>query len=155
MGLDMFLYQRKNKITYNELADTIKYEGDEEIGYWRKFNALHALILDLTGSNRDINCEEINLSTDVLAQILDTLKQVNDLISPYVDNKRTENYKLDLPEEVFDQVMELLPPQPGFFWGPTIIDAWYADDVVHSIVIFERALKLSNEGEQICYYGWW
>lgn len=155
MGLDMYLYQRKNKGTYNKLTNIIKYEGDEEIGYWRKFNALHALILDLTDSSRDVNCEEIDLSTEIIEQILDTLKQVNDLISPYVDSQRIENYELDLPEEIFDQVINLLPPQPGFFWGSTIIDAWYVDNIVHSIVIFEHALKLSNEGKQIFYYGWW
>ena len=75
MGLDMWIYKHGHHV-HDEVSGESYREQDIEIGYWRKFNALHAYILDLTNSTSDSNCEEIDLSEEDVNNILDTLNQV-------------------------------------------------------------------------------
>ena len=75
MGLDMWLYKRGHTV-HDEKTGKTYVEDPEEIGYWRKFNELHAYILELTNSPADTNCEPVDLSKSDVETILDTLNQV-------------------------------------------------------------------------------
>ena len=79
MGLDMWLYKRGHTV-HNEMTGKTYVEDPEEIGYWRKFNALHAYILELTNSPADTNCEPVDLSKSDVETILKTLNQVRSIL---------------------------------------------------------------------------
>ena len=135
MGLDMYLYQRNQD----------KNEDDIQVGYWRKFNALHAYILDITDSARDTNCAEINLDLYEVEEILDTLKRVKNILES----------EGGFSVENIDRVGALMPPAAGFFWGSQDINEDYLNDINRSIDIFERARTLLHDGQEIYYYCWW
>lgn len=169
MGLDMYLYARGGVN-----IDTGEQLKDEEIAYWRKFNALHTLFLEVTGADLDSNCEELDLTEENLVSILNTLQQVKLILdkAPKYIEKETEDGIISQPidvedilvyegddfifdEETNELIQELLPPQGGFFWGSTNIDSWYYEDVVRAIPDIQNALDLTRQGERIYYYCWW
>lgn len=153
MGLDMWIYKRGHQV-HDEVSGESYREQDTEIGYWRKFNALHAYILDLTNSASDSNCEEIDLSEEDVNNILDTLNQVRLILEKGTKIEKDENwYTFD--EDTTYEVAELLPPRSGFFFGSTSIDNFYYEDVLDSIDIFDKALNIIKDGEEIYYYCWW
>ena len=153
MGLDMWLYKRGHTV-HDEMTGKTYVEDPEEIGYWRKFNALHAYILELTNSPADTNCEPVDLSQSDVETILDTLNQVRSILEKGVKLEEDGDWYL-FDEDTSDAAAELLPPRSGFFFGSTTIDAYYYYDVCDAISIFENALKLINEGEEIYYDCWW
>ena len=126
MGLDMYLHAvaERTQSKYDKKATPCNYVGPFErfndlqldrnyrsvetncqIGYWRKFNALHKYICDTFADGVD-ECQRIYLSSEDIVQILDLLKKIT-----------PENAK------------ELLPPSTGFFFGSQEIDEWYMKDV--------------------------
>jgi hypothetical protein len=155
MGLDMYLYAskyesksqwRNNKEEVkgfypSELQDLqtdifernfVSKETKYQVGYWRKFNALHSYIVENFADGED-KCQQIYLSTKDLEQILNNLKNTK--------NNRSK-------------AKELLPTQDGFFFGSTQYDEWYWNDVEYSIRLFEEVLKLP-EGITIYYQASW
>lgn len=155
MGLDMYLYAskyesrsqwRNNKeevkgfypselqdlqtdiLERNFLSKHTKYQ----IGYWRKFNALHHYIVQKFADGVD-DCREIYLSPSDVGHILDTLRKAR-------DNK--------------DKVEEILPTTRGFFFGSLEYDEWFWNDVEYSIRLFEEVVKIQDEYE-IYYEASW
>lgn len=141
MGLDMYLHQR----THDE-------SDDIELAYWRKFNALHGLIVDLTDTIND-NCTEIDLSIEVLEDILNQLITVRDILADGYLHETDNGDVYD--EDTTARVCEYLPPRPGCFFGSYEIDEWYAERVRDSIPVFEEALELAKSGAEIYYYAWY
>lgn len=141
MGLDMYLhatatcthsrydggvrlyyegpFQRFEKLQYER--NFLDLETNCQIGYWRKFNALHRYIVDNFADGED-ECQRIRLSRSDIAQILELLKKIT-----------REN------------AMELLPPSQGFFFGSQEIDDWYMSDVEYGIKVFQLALEFLDE----------
>lgn len=155
MGLDMYLYAskyesksqwRNNKEEVkgfypSELQDLqtdifernfVSKETKYQIGYWRKFNALHNYIVENFANGVD-DCREIYLSTEDIEKVLNNLKKAK-------DNK--------------NKASELLPTKSGFFFGSTQYDEWYWEDVEYSIRLFEEVLKLPK-GFAIYYEASW
>lgn len=162
MGLDMYLFARGGVN-----ADTGDKIEDDEIGYWRKFNALHHLFLEVGGAQLDSNCEEVPLTLENLEYVYGICKKVKDILdaAPKHDSDgkpiavkdaldyEGENYFFS--DEVCEQAIKLLDPQEGFFWGNTEIDDFYHYKVCSSLPILERAIELAKQGEEIYYYSWW
>lgn len=148
MGLDMYLYKKiyvknwshqrpeeKDVISIirgNTPRPDIKPERIsyivEEVGYWRKFNALHQWFVDNCGDGED-NCQEMYVDDSKIEEILGILKEVKGAID----------------SNDLEKVQELLPPSEGFFFGSTEIDEWYKQDVENSIILFEDLLKEVKE----------
>ena len=153
MGLDMYLYANKydNKSTYNydeEKKDKVSKtfypralnklarkhadynflskETFYQIGYWRKFNALHGFIVEHYADGRD-ECQKIYLSKDDIKEILNTLKEV----------KANPN-----------SAMGIMPPTSGFFFGSKDIDEWFIKDVEYSIELFEDVLEMLEKNDK-------
>ena len=144
MGLDMYLFQRNINRRVDSEVDDI------EIGYWRKFNALHHYILELTESAPDSNCEAVDLTEENIKVILADLYAIKEVLdASTVDEDGVYD------EEVRDKVCDIMPPASGFFWGDVCVDDYYAHNITESINIFENALKLIRDGEDIYYYCWW
>lgn len=155
MGLDMYLskktYVKKWKIQSSEEQHevTVKKGGEihpnikpervsyivEDVGYWRKFNALHEWFVVNCQDGRD-ECQESYVDKTKLEELLVNLKKIKDV---YDSGDDTVN---ELCEE-------LLPTTPGFFFGSTDYDQWYFENVTATILLLE---ELMAEGEGDYYY---
>jgi hypothetical protein len=133
MGLDMYLKGKRYLSSYNDQDKPVKnavnkavfgedFELDTsvdsdrqivinqveaEVAYWRKANAIHQWFVDNVQEGVD-ECQESYVTREQLQELLDICNQV-------LANKK--------------KAAELLPPQAGFFFGSTIIDDWYMNDV--------------------------
>lgn len=121
MGLDMYLESRNNE------------SGTEnEIAYWRKFNALHSWLVENVQNGVD-DCNEYPVSRDQLVTLVDLLKNVQNEKDP-----------------------TLLPTKSGFFFGSTEYDEYYWSDVSDSITVLEGILQTFDfENNQMIYQSSW
>jgi hypothetical protein len=150
MGLDMYLLKK----TYVKAWDfqaaedktkvTVKKGGKpfpgirpsrimyviEEVGYWRKFNALHNWFVKNVQDGVD-DCGEYYVSKGKLEELLMTLEAVN------------ENPKV---------AADYLPPRSGFFFGNTDIDNYYKEEVKETIKLVKALIKEHEEFSPSYYY---
>lgn len=105
-----------------------------QIGYFRKFNALHNYIVNNLADGVD-ECQEIEITKDNLCALLDTLSKVSD------------NH--DLADEE-------LPTAEGFFFGSTCYDDWYFSDVKDAIEMCELFLtNIDFDKYKLVYLASW
>jgi hypothetical protein len=130
----------------------------EEVAYWRKFNALHSWFVNECGNGED-NCQKIYLGTEKLEELLKLLKEVKLLLdsSELIIKKSTESWsgkEIEIAEYACsDEVMELFPTQPGFFFGGTDINEIYKSDVEKTIGIIDTLLKEEEKNDGLGFYG--
>lgn len=123
MGLDMYLGSR-NKIEKNIVND--------EIAYWRKFNALHSWFVENVQDNVD-DCGLYPISRGELVDLISLLERVR-------DEKNTS----------------LLPTKSGFFFGSTEYDESYWEDVSLSIDKLKNILeKFDFDNLELYYESSW
>ena len=142
MGLDMYLYKHTyvqnwrhmdeselHKITVKEggkIRKDIKPERIayiiEQVGYWRKFNALHNWFVKECQKGID-ECQTTYISRENLGLLLKTLKSIRD------------DHSL---------AGELLPTASGFFFGSSEVDEYYFKEIVKTIELLEEELKTTN-----------
>ena len=180
MGLDMYLSKKtyvKNwnhmspeelhKITVkkgNKVRKDIKPERItyivEQVGYWRKFNALHNWFVQNCGEGVD-DCREYHVSRENLTELLDNLKKVKEsldkstksLAKVHVGWSNREKMYEDV--EVYDNkevVSDLLPPVEGFFFGSNVIGEWYYNEVKETIELIEELLNEDNLSSSSDFY---
>lgn len=148
MGLDMYLYKEvyvgANYDHRNvEVNISITVGGKplpvnpkrvstirEQVGYWRKSNAIHAWFVRNVQDDVD-ECQYSYVSLEQLEELLDTVKQVS--AHPELS-------------------VSILPPQSGFFFGSTDIDEWYMQDLEDTKEILEKVIAEGKaEREQNIY----
>jgi len=152
MGLDMYLYKETyvkrwshepKEIQYNV---TVKRGGKltgikndrivkvvEEVGYWRKFNALHAWFVDNCQNGVD-ECQRTHVSIEKLENLLEIL------------NRLVKDKKL---------APELLPTATGFFFGSSDYDDWYWNNVKDTIKMLRKILNEDNSESYFYYQSSW
>jgi hypothetical protein len=116
MGLDMFL---------NRVSD------NEEVGYWRKANAIHGWIVQNVQDGKD-ECQQYIFSKEKMTELLELCYTV---LSD-IHNKS-----------------HLLPTTSGFFFGNYEVDDWYIDSLMETIDILEECLD--NPSEEYIYQASW
>jgi hypothetical protein len=139
MGLDMYLEKRTyvKQWKHNPEAEQYKVEVKkggvtypgikpervtyviEEIGYWRKANAIHKWFVDNCQDGVD-DCRDAWVGEESLNELLDLCEKVK------ADNSLAE---------------ELLPSAQGFFFGNTEYDEWYFNSIDNTIEILKEALE--------------
>lgn len=102
----------------------------EEVGYWRKFNALHNWFVKNVQNGVD-ECQESHVPKHKLEELLDLLKKV---------------------KEEHTKGPDLLPTAGGFFFGSTDYDDWYFDDVDRTVTLLEDLLKEPEDDCSDYYY---
>jgi hypothetical protein len=177
MGLDMYLTKKtyvqvwehqnpeerfevvvkKGGVTYpNIKPERVKYV-EEEVMYWRKFNALHNWFVENVQNGVDecqtsyVDREQIEELVNVLRQVKHSLekspKGVVEVVGGWKDGKE---YKV--PIEVFEDTSvceELLPTASGFFFGGTEYDEYYFEQVKETLQVLEEELE---RGSNDFYY---
>lgn len=127
-------YQQHFKATYSEWDTEKKHPWwriMEEIGYWRKANAIHRWFVETVQNGID-DCEYHREVTKAdLEALRDTCAEV--LCKPNLANK-------------------MLPTQSGFFFGSVELDEWYIENLRTTIEICEEAIATTDFDKQMIYY---
>jgi len=161
MGLDMYLGARNQTGEFQEL------------GYWRKANAVHGWFVRECAYGED-ECQEIFVSREHLLKLRSDcnnalanrenavpnnednviIKQPvgsgQDLAQFIIDNMKKEQEKIGTTLVSDDP----LQPTAGFFFGSTEKDEWYYNDLLETLDIIDRALAL-DDGWEIIYQASW
>ena len=151
MGLDMYLSKKTYVKHWDHDGDDnyeviVKKAGkvvesintkqitniEEEVGYWRKANAIHQWFVDNIQNGVD-ECQKSYVPIDKLQELLDICLYIKK------DNKLAD---------------ELLPTQGGFFFGPTGYDMWYMQSIDTTIEMLEK-LDLENTTDDFYYQASW
>ena len=164
MGLDMYFYARKttyksfskwdesnsvdetnypedlktfSDYIYDRNFKSVQTETRYQIGYFRKFNALHSYIVKTFADGID-NCQDIILYKEDVEQIKKVLDDV-----------------LNAHQQV-EKAKELLPTQSGFFFGGTDYDEYYFEDVKDAADLMQSFLdNFDFENYQLVYQASW
>jgi hypothetical protein len=170
MGLDMYLSKKtyvkqwshnkpedqyevsvkRGGVTYPNIKPERVSYITEEIMYWRKANQIHGWFVN--------NCEE-RVPDVKYEKVLGILNKSETKTLQVVGGwKGGEQYMVD--HEVYDatdEIMELLPPTQGFFFGSDSIDQWYKETIVETIATLKEELSVPNEGygSDYEYYASW
>lgn len=118
-----------------ERGEYIKWKSlSEEVGYWRKANAIHRWFVDEVQGGVD-DCDCYTVSKEQLEDLLDTCLRLK--------------AGAEDPET-------LLPTQSGFFFGGTAYDEWYWQKIDYTIETLEKILKETDfDNEVITYQSSW
>lgn len=134
----------------------------EEVGYWRKANAIHSWFVDHVQSGEDDCDYHDEVTKEVLYDLLTACETV--LAScEMVDGKITNGYtatkngwKPDLVDGKYvkntNVAEKLLPTARGFFFGSTDYDEYYIQDIENTIDIINRVLDTTDFEKEMVYY---
>ena len=142
------------------------YSITEEVGYWRKANQIHNWFVENVQNGVDdcdfYECTEEDL--DKLLEICMTVKNGITMVpgkihagTTYHNNGTvTENYEDGMVIENTSIAEELLPTCTGFFFGGTVYDECYMEDIDYTIKLLQNVLATTDfEKEMICYHSSW
>lgn len=162
MGLDMYLKKKtyvKNWDHYSpeqrkevtvkvgdKLHPKIKPERVsyiiEDVGYWRKFNALHQWFVDNCQNGVD-ECQESYVGSSKLKVLLD------EVLKPIKEAHASGDM-----ENAVQLAEDLLPTQEGFFFGGTDYSDWYFKDVYETVELIEKLLEEDPDGDYFYQSSW-
>ena len=156
MGLDMYLSRGKKEESP---------QNSEEIGYWRKANAIHRWFVDNVQGGAD-DCEFYEVTKDHLKTLRNLCITIFDnvsLIPGKIANGYTVKDREAIPNYIDGFVIdnqelckELLPTQSGFFFGNTDYNQFYLQDIKLTLEIVIRALNETDfDVEQLYYCSSW
>jgi hypothetical protein len=182
MGLDMYLekktYVQNWKHTPKEEINiiTIKQDGKirkdidtkrikeivEEVGYWRKANAIHKWFVDNCADD-DYKGAEIYVDGEKLKKLLEVVNKV--LIASKLVKGKIKNGQRSTPtgwEDVMEDgfyvedstvAQELLPTESGFFFGGTDYNEYYIEDLKYTKELIEGIVEKDKELSGNYYYS--
>lgn len=169
MGLDMYL----SKKTYvkqwshiepeNQFQVEVKKGGEpvtsikservsyvtEQVGYWRKFNALHNWFVENCQDGRD-ECQETYVDREKLEELIVTLHEVKNILETSPKKKVQVKNGWSNGEDTFveievvsdsEKLDDLFPTSSGFFFGGTEYDEYYQEQVNETIELITELLK--------------
>jgi hypothetical protein len=139
MGLDMYLYRReylsnyswgadneKEKAAFQSIVEAIGIEPTDQsphihvevcVAYWRKANQVHKWFCDLDGGRDE--CQNIYVT-------------LRDLCASVISQPA--------------MAANVLPTQPGFFFGSYDYDEWYMEDMKNTVDQLDKILEAVPEG---------
>lgn len=138
----------------------------DEVGYWRKANAIHNWFVEHVQDGID-DCRYHNeVTKELLEELLDTcikvyesctmiIGQVNNGES-YINGEWVPN--VEVGKTVIDSSLaeELLPTCSGFFFGSTDYNEWYVENIRNTIEIINEVLETTDfDTEMIAYCSSW
>lgn len=102
----------------------------EELGYWRKANAIHQWFVNNVQNGKD-DCEYYEVTPAHLGKLNSVIQQV-------LDDRSL--------------AMKLLPPSSGFFFGSTDVDDYYWGELEETLKIIQTTLETTDWDKQIVTY---
>ena len=128
----------------DEMVDELNYNR-EKVMYWRKANMIHGWFL------KNGKWVENNVITDIFkGSILDKLiSDIEKVISLIEDNYNVNNvFLVEEKDSLYKEIVNLLPPTSGYFFGSTDIDNNYYKILKHTL----KDLKNKYNPEDNYYY---
>ena len=126
----------------------------EEVGYWRKANAIHRWFIENCAGG-DEDCRQMYVSRDDLLTLRETVSAVlakSVLVDGqlhvgtlFKEGKVEEQYEEGKVIKDPSEAKRLLPTQEGFFFGSTDYDEFYIQDLKDTIKIIDEALATTDE----------
>lgn len=109
-------YPQELQKFYEHIMNTNFASSEEQyqVGYFRKFNALHKYMCDLD-HGRD-ECQKIFISREKLRELIKVLTEIS---------------------ECHGKAPVLLPTQDGFFFGSQEYNEWYFESVEEALSLFK------------------
>lgn len=159
MGLDMCLFRAKKTsnggFSYN-------YDTDE-VGYWRKANAIHKWFVDNVQNGED-DCGDYSVSKELLEKLLNdcyTVLGQSELVEKEVIqvvgyNEHGEEVEKPVKRNVIKDTSAAeatLPAQSGFFFGDTSYDEWYISKLEYTIETILDVLKNTDFDTEVIVYS--
>lgn len=136
MGLDMYLRR------FQRVDTSPRTEEHEEVGYWRKANAIHRWFVEnVQGGEDDCDYHREVTSDDLIA--------LRDICSDVIETIHAEDGSL-IADCVY--ASDHLPTQGGFFFGPTEYEEDYIDGLKQTIAICNRVLETTDFNRQMIFY---
>lgn len=127
MGLDMYFTREPKNISSK---DSRRYRN--EVGYFRKHNALHQWMVDNVQGGLD-ECQRVEVMPSVLSKLLGLVQHALVLRDPY-----------------------LMPPTSGYFFGSTDVDEWYWAKMIETYTTLQSIIKTTDfDNETIHYQSSW
>jgi hypothetical protein len=141
---------------------------EEEVGYWRKANAIHKWFVDNVQDGKD-DCGTYPVEESKLKELLEVCKKVKNLAitqegeihtgTTYTTDSEGKSQIIEHTKKGqvisnINKIAELLPTQSGFFFGGTEYDEYYLDDIDHTIEILEDVLA-DNEANKKFWYDYY
>ena len=182
MGLDMYLSKKtyvknwdfqqkseKHSVTVKKggkVRTDIKPERvsyiTESVAYWRKSNHIHQWFVTNCQDGED-KCQESYVDRGQLQELVNICKQVKESLEK--SGKKTVKMEVGWQngEKMYDDVEvfedtelaeELLPTQPGFFFGGTEYDQWYVHGLDETINQIEPLLQEEGDGDFYYQASW-
>ena len=186
MGLDMYLEKihrdvvgymdvdieelDKTSELYKKLRPYIKEQGEtykwislfEEVGYWRKANAIHNWFVNNIQNGKD-DCGRYEVSKEKLESLLKICEKILEnaimIRGKIVNGQTLVNGKWeDILEDGLVVInpricKDLLPTTEGFFFGSTNYDQFYIEDIKSTVLILSEVLKDTDFNEYKIYYS--
>ena len=182
MGLDMYMSKKTyvKQWSHNKPEDQfnvdVKKGGEpfsnikpervsyvtEQVGYWRKFNALHNWFVENVQDGRD-ECQESYVDQEKLEELVVLLHEVKNIFenSPKkvvsVKNGWSNGEDTFIDVEVIsdsEKLDDLFPTSSGFFFGGTEYDEYYIEQVNETIELIEGLLKEDENGDYYYQASW-
>ena len=134
----------------------------EEVGYWRKVNAVHNWFVehvqcgeDDCQFHREVTATDLQKLRSVCAEVLSRVKLKPGNIQMGV--RFNGNTVEQISEEGFvvanpSVCNRLLPSTDGFFFGSTDYDQYYLDSLRETIEICDKVLETTDFNTQMLYY---
>ena len=181
MGLDMYLTKKTYVKNWGHMGEEDKHavmvmKGwqpcshvkpacvkyiEEEVGYWRKANAIHNWFVENVQSRND-DCGSYYVSQEQMQELLGRVNLVleKSVIAPgmvkngasLLEGEWKDNMEAGEGISNPEIAKEHLPAAEGFFFGSTDYDQWYIADLKTTKEILESALAEINAGADSEYY---
>lgn len=135
----------------------------EDVGYWRKANAIHAWFVDNVQDGKD-DCEPHEVSKEQLMKlylICKTIVTESTLAPDKVINGQRFNNETGEWENIYvdgyiitnpELAAKLLPTQSGFFFGSTDYDEYYMEDVKYTFELLPKIISETDFDKQVISY---
>jgi len=112
----------------------------EEVGFWRKANAIHGWIVDKCAGGKD-QCQEIYLSKSKIGEL-------HQLCCSILGEKSEE--------ALIKAALKKMPPKEGFYFGFNEVGDWYKQDLKDTIKILGEVLAETDFTQsEIIYQASW
>jgi hypothetical protein len=151
---------KKNGIEVPQIKKDRISSIEESVAQWRKANHIHQWFVDNIQDGED-NCREYYVDRDQLKELVQACKDVKESLLKSPKKKVQvecwkDGQKMYDEVEVFEDTSvaeELLPTQPGFFFGGTEYDEWYVKSLDETIEMLEPLID--EEGGEFYYQASW
>jgi len=137
----------------------------EQVGYWRKANAIHNWFVENVQDGED-NCREYYVSREKLEELLERVNLLLDtvelvpgkILTGYTytpEDGKVETWMNGMVVSNPELCKDILPTTNGFFFGSTEYDQFYVDDLKLTKEILTEALAEEESEFSFSYSSSW